>query len=147
MVSFRRPWLSRLVVVVFLPVIAALAGCSTGYVPAGYQGGYSDAALGGGMHRIAFSGNAYTSSAYVNDMALLRAAEVAAREGYSYFTIVQSSDGSRVYGVPDGPYGSGGTTIISKPRSQMIIKTSNTNSDASFEARSVISQTRARYGM
>jgi hypothetical protein len=55
-----------------------------GYI---YSGGYSDTKIQEGIYRISFEGNSFTTSSRAADLAILRSAEVALRDGYRYFTI------------------------------------------------------------
>lgn len=146
-------------------IMATLAGCASGYRPAGLGGGYSDSPLGNGMYRVSYTGNAYTDPGYAADMAMLRAAEVALAGGYRYFSIVQSGNDSRVgsYTAPSTvnvtnlpAIGSGyqtisvtggQTTVFSKPSSNMIIKGHKEKREHTFSARRVISSTKVNYGL
>lgn len=78
-----------------LPAIAALllSACATGYEKAGLAGdGFDDAQLAPDTFRIKFTGNEMTSTDRAHDFALLRAADLTLKAGYSYFAIVNESN-------------------------------------------------------
>jgi hypothetical protein len=68
--------------------ILALGACATGYQPEGFSGGFSEVPVAADAYQISVKGNGYTSSAKVNEMALLRAAELAKTNGYNHFVIL-----------------------------------------------------------
>lgn len=95
------------------PLIAAglaallLAACAT--APTIYRSaassptavGYSEYRLEAGRYRVTFQGGAGASEAQVADYALLRAAELALRDGYDWFRIADRS--TTVRGGEPGP--------------------------------------------
>jgi hypothetical protein len=82
---------SNLLKVLILGVFLTVAGCATGYYPAGWDGGYADLQVASGVFRVSFQGNYYTSGDQVRDMALLRAADIAIQNGAPYFQVMPVS--------------------------------------------------------
>ncbi len=71
-------------------------GCATAYRPAGSgDKGYSDMQLGPNEFDIMFKGNGQTTAEKVADFAVLRAAEVAGANGFSWFAIIGPERRSR----------------------------------------------------
>ncbi len=81
----------------------ALAGCSTGYGPSGLTGGYEETQLAPNVWRVSFTGNGYTSQEQTQDFALLRSAELAVKNGYSYFGFAAASVRANSGGVITTP--------------------------------------------
>ena len=78
----------------------ALAAC-TSYTPAGQGvaglfGGFDETPLAQDAYRINASGNAYTSRAKTNAIAMVRAAELAREKGYEKFLILSFDEWSKV---------------------------------------------------
>ena len=114
-------------------------GCATGYQKNGMSGGYTETRLGENIFMVTFRGNGFTSSEKASDFALLRSAELALENGYSYFEIVDanshistssyttpttSTTTANAYGYGNYAYGTARTTTyggqtynISKPSS------------------------------
>jgi len=96
------------------------SGCAgTGYHAVGFTGGYTDVKIQDGIFRVSFRGNSFISKDKVQNLALLRSAEVALENGYSYFVVLEGESGtnqvlyttpmtSRTYGTVN-TYGSSGT--------------------------------------
>jgi hypothetical protein len=80
--------------VILFAVTTLLWGCATGYRQQGLTGGFSESQLRENIFKISFEGNAYTSSGQAADYCLLRSAEVAMENGFSYFVIAQSQGAS-----------------------------------------------------
>lgn len=83
----------------------ALAACTTTptvYGPAGPQArvGFTDYRIESGRYRVTFSGGPGAPMNQVADYALLRAAEVALRDGYDWFRVVDRQDSMN--GQPSG---------------------------------------------
>ena len=83
-----------------LIAVVALAGC-TSYTPAGegvagFFGGFNETPLAQDAYRINASGNAYTSRAKTNAIAMVRAAELARENGYERFLILSFDEWSKV---------------------------------------------------
>jgi uncharacterized protein (UPF0333 family) len=118
-------------------------GCATGYQKSGMAGGYTETRLGENIFMVNFRGNGFTSSEKASDFALLRSAELALENGYSYFEIVDanshtssssyttpttSTTTANVYGYGNYAYGTARTTTyggqtynVSKPSSSRTI--------------------------
>ncbi len=73
---------------------ALVSGCASMYSPKGMFNGYSDVQLGKDMFQISFQGDGYDSRERVSDFALLRSAEVALENGFSYFIVGITADNS-----------------------------------------------------
>src|ERR1700687_6234016 len=93
-----------LVILITLPV-----GCATDYKSQSFRGGYSEVRLDENVFNVRFAGNAYTSPEKAADFCLLRCAEIAIANGYSYFFIVDSSHYAKqsTYTTPTTSYTSG----------------------------------------
>jgi uncharacterized protein YceK len=76
-------------------VLLALAGCATVYQPAGATGGFSETQRGDNIYLVRFEGNGYTKAAQVEDMVLLRAAELTIAKGFTFFAILHEDASSR----------------------------------------------------
>lgn len=79
-------------IAVCLILILLLSGCSTPYQEKDFFGGFEEIQLDDNLWRIRFKGNAFTSQDEVRDLTLLRASEIALRNGYSYIAIVSDRD-------------------------------------------------------
>lgn len=70
-----------------------LSGCATNYQKKGFWGdGFSETRLNENVFQVSFKGNSSTDKERVQDFALLRSAELALKNGYKYFVIVESKD-------------------------------------------------------
>jgi hypothetical protein len=103
---------------------ALLAGCATPYSSSGFLGGYSDTALAPDVYRISFQGNGYTSQERTQDFAILRAADLTLSHGYSYFGIINQTEGGRsaVINTPGQSY----TYVNAQRFGNMVYGTANT---------------------
>lgn len=72
----------------YLLVTMLLASCATGYHSPSYSGGYTDKILGDGYYSVNFSANGYTSKQRAEDLALLRACELARSGNYKRFDLI-----------------------------------------------------------
>lgn len=68
--------------------------CSTTYQPSGFTGGFEETVLAPDVVRVVFAGNGYTSRQKTQDLALLRAAELAKKAGYKYFILLNEETSS-----------------------------------------------------
>lgn len=104
---------------ILLCVSAFLVGCATQYQKYSFSGGYTDVKIQDNIFKVSFYGNAYISKDNVQNFALLRSAEVALENGYSYFVVLEGESGtnqmlyttpmtSRTYGTVN-TYGNSGT--------------------------------------
>lgn len=71
-------------------LIILITGCASPYKPHGLGGGYSETQLNDNVFRVSFRGNGYTSQERASDYSLLRAAELAKKNGFSYFIVVDN---------------------------------------------------------
>jgi hypothetical protein len=83
---------------ILIPLIVALSSCATGYYKEGlFTNGYSDLRSGQDIFVITFRANEHTSEKVVKKYALRRAAEVARKNGYCYFTVLDElTDGKHL---------------------------------------------------
>lgn len=65
-----------------------VVGCATGYHRNGLTGGFSETMLSYNTFQVNFSGNGFTNGQRVADFALLRSAELALKNGFDFFQIV-----------------------------------------------------------
>jgi len=71
-------------------VLMALAGCATTYQDgSGWTGGFSEVQLDKNVFKVSFNGNAYTSIERVEELALLRGADLTLQHGFSYFVVTE----------------------------------------------------------
>ena len=120
-----------------------VAACATSYKPVTMSGGYSDVRLDANVFRVSFQGNGFTSASRVEEMTLLRSADVAMRNGFTHFIIVDARAGadyatvavpaqayttgtanvigSTVYTNATTTYTGGGTYVIARPSSSNTI--------------------------
>jgi len=72
-----------------LPLLVALAatGCATKYQSSGIAGGFTETRLSENTWRVAFRGNALSKSDRTDDLAMLRAADVALQHGYGFIKV------------------------------------------------------------
>jgi hypothetical protein len=66
-------------------------GCATTYQKSGFGGGYSETQLDINVFKVSFRGNRHTDKERVADFTLLRSAELALKNGYQYFAIINSN--------------------------------------------------------
>jgi hypothetical protein len=89
-------------IVPFIVGALMLAGCATPYQKLGDTGGYLQEKLAEDAYRITFRGNGFTNQQRAHDFALLRAAEIGGKLGFSHFTIEGEGDCSRTTTVDLG---------------------------------------------
>lgn len=80
-----------------------LAGCSTPYGPSGLLGGFEETQLAPNAWRVSFTGNGFTTQEQTQDFVLLRSAELALKNRYSYFGFASESVRTTPGGVIGGP--------------------------------------------
>jgi hypothetical protein len=85
-----------------LLAVLLLGGCSTPYQENGFTGGVTAVRVSADVWRIEASGNGYTSSATIQDYALLKSAETTKAAGGTHFVVVDGKDTSAT-GVYTGP--------------------------------------------
>ena len=158
--------------ITFAVLALLLASCATGYQEKGLTGGFSETQLGENIFRVSFNGNAYTSMERAADFTLLRSAELAVENGFSYFVIIdedqstelstyttptQSHTTANVYGSGNYATGTATTTttggqtyVYSKPRSTNTIVCLHDKDQASgivYDSSFVIKSIREKYGL
>jgi hypothetical protein len=95
---------------------AVLGACTTPYPP--YHQPYAETRISADRVRITYSGRRGEHPARVEDMALLRAADLAAQGGYSWFLVENRfTERSGSYGYSPGPHISIGGSNVSFGRS------------------------------
>jgi len=82
------PLNSFIICLLLISSLFLLSGCKTPYQRLNVEGGYTDTQLQDNLFRVRFSGNEFTSPEEVSDLALLRCAELAIENGYTYFSIM-----------------------------------------------------------
>ncbi len=92
----------------FSLIIVFLSSCATPYQKEGALGGFSETQLDENVFQVTFRGNAYTNRERTVEFTLLRSAELALKNGYSYFAIIDSSKYTQTssYTTPTTTYGS-----------------------------------------
>jgi hypothetical protein len=78
-----------------LIVVIFTCGCATSYHSSGFTGGFRDTRLAPDLFRVSFQGNGYTSPDRAQDLSLLRAADLAVENGFSYFAVVDENNSMR----------------------------------------------------
>jgi hypothetical protein len=73
----------KIFVTFFLPLF--LCACATAYQPKGATGGFTEVQLDTNVFKVSFQGNAYIKADEVEDLALLRSAELTLKNGFSHF--------------------------------------------------------------
>lgn len=109
-----------------LLLMAALAGCATGYQSSGFTGGFSETQLDVNMWRVSFKGNGYTSADRAEEMTLLRCADLAQQNGFTHFAIVAAGTRSDAFVVNTMPSTSTTTGTVSHAYGSTYNYTANT---------------------
>jgi hypothetical protein len=101
------------IVITFIALLS-IHSCTPSYSTKGFYGGYSDTQLSDNMFRVSYYGNGYTGYEYVDDMALLRSADLALQNGFFFFEIMSdvSDETIATYKTPTQAYSNGNTTNI-----------------------------------
>jgi hypothetical protein len=101
------------IVITFITLFSIYA-CTPAYSTKGLYGGYSDTKLSDNMFRVSYYGNGYTNYEYVDDMALLRSADLTLQNGFFYFAIMSdvSDETIGTYKTPTQAYSNGNHTNI-----------------------------------
>jgi hypothetical protein len=149
-----------------------LSGCATSYQPKSFTGGYSETRLREDIFEVSFRGNGYTSRERAADFSLLRSAELAIENGFSYFIIINSEKDASVstytspstshttlnaYGSGQHMYGNAATTTyagqtyyVSKPGATnriLCFRQKPENDAIVFEAQFIVNSIRTKYGL
>ena len=119
----------------FILFLILISSCSTPYQKSGLTGGYKEYVLGDSTFKITARGNAFTSLEKVQNIVLVRSAELCSK--YDDVVEVISSNSrfkTNLYSTPSQPvttYGSnqtstvyygGSTGTVSKPRAEIVFK-------------------------
>lgn len=72
-----------------------LVGCTT-YKPEGFTGGFAEMKLSENVFQVTARGNAFAGSREIQEMALLRSAEVVLANGFRYFELAKSTNEIKV---------------------------------------------------
>lgn len=118
---------------VALAAAVLIAGCSTPYQESGLAGGVSATPLSQTIYEIRARGNGFTGSETNRDHALLKAAEVCLRNGFTHFIPLSDEQTTRKSFIANNTYSTccfgytctttgGGVTPVSKPSSDMTIQ-------------------------
>lgn len=78
------------------------------------MGGYSETKLAPDTVRVVFRGNTSTRKERAQDLALMRAADLALQAGFPFFTVIEEVSGGR----QDSPKGA----TISMPKSEILVR-------------------------
>jgi len=73
--------------------VVALAGCATKYQANSFWlgGGFTETQLDANVYRVSFHGNEFTSPERTQELVLLRSAELAIKNDFSHFAIVDAN--------------------------------------------------------
>jgi len=150
--------------------ITLLAGCATPYQKQGLMGGFEETQLAPNVWRVSFKGNGYTSTERVEDLVLLRSAELTLQSGFTHFGLAASrvgasqsayttpvtttttanvtAYGNSAYGTANS-YSSGGNTyFVSKPSANNVVVMFKGQPDAAgmvFDARFICNSVGPKY--
>lgn len=152
-------------------IMLCLQACATSYQSNGFSGGYSETQLDENVFKVSFRGNGYTRRDRVADFTLLRSAELALKNGYNYFVVIDSGSytttsthttpittntTANAYGTGNNAYGNatstttGGQTYnISKPSSSNTIVCFEEKPESSFSynAKFIYKSITEKYGI
>lgn len=153
-----------------LAAILLLSACQTAYRSNGLTGGHSSTQLDEDKFLVYFRGNGFTSSEKVTDLALLRCAEIAKKNGYKYFEILDSKNaastayistpqqsqsqhtltsyGNNLYGVK-GSTTSGSQTLypVNRHNTSILIQLSNDKTAASLNSEFISKSIKKKYNI
>jgi hypothetical protein len=150
-------------------LVVALGGCATGYQSSGFSGGFSETQLAPDVFRISFAGNGFTSGERAQDFAMLRAADLSVKHGFTHFAVINEANsmarqtittpgqsyttgnvnvvGGRAYYSAQSTYVPGANIDVFKPRSGLLIRCfrGQPKGTYGFDARFLQSSIRAKY--
>jgi hypothetical protein len=86
----KKRHMKNIILVIFISTF--IQSCATTYQKSGFTGGYSETQLDVNLFKVSFIGNGYTGRERVTDFTLLRSAELALKNGYQYFAIIDSNN-------------------------------------------------------
>jgi hypothetical protein len=90
----------------------ALAGCATRYRAEGPVGGFRETPLAQDAYRVEVRGNALAGARWVNDAALVRAAELTRRAGFRSFVLLNDAGMPRTMGAAPSAPGFYDTAVV-----------------------------------
>lgn len=113
-------------------LLAALGGCATAYRPSPLGDGYRERLLGPGLWQVTGSANGFSRPGLGTDIALYRAAELAASAGFAYFQIL---DGDYDAGTITSTAFGGGAAYVGDRQTLKIRAVSDAEAPLACEAR------------
>jgi hypothetical protein len=153
-------------------IVSILAGCATAYQAQSFSGGFTETQLDTNIFKISFKGNGYTSPERAEEMALLRSADIALKNGFTHFAIIdgrsradyatfttptQSNTNANVTLAGNTAYGRATTTtfggqsfLITKPSATNTIMCFNGKPDVQglvYDAKFVFNSLAQKYGV
>lgn len=93
----------RATVSIVMATALLVVGCATTYQASDFTGGYEHERLAEDQYIVSFRGNGFTSATRSRDFAMLRAAEIGLRLGYTYFVVDTVDDRGRADSTASGP--------------------------------------------
>lgn len=127
---------------VFLLSVLLCGGCATGYDSSNVlMGGYSETKLAPDMVRVVFRGNSSTRKERAQDLALMRAADLALQAGFPYFTVLEELNDTR--------RAASGGVPISMPKSEILVQfiKDKPAGGVTFDAAYLIKSVREKYNL
>lgn len=126
--------------IILLPLLFA---CATPYQKKGFRGGWTDSQISENTFKISFKGNASTKQERVEELALLRAADLTLNNGYKYFILMSDKGSTKM------SYSVIGNNIYedAEHTAVILIKMTNYNTESALDAASVKRNISAKYGI
>lgn len=130
-------------------IVSVLAGCATAYQAQNFSGGFTETQLDTNIFKVSFEGNGYTSPERAEEMALLRSADIALKNGFTHFAVIdgrsradyatfttptQSNTNANVTLAGNTAYGRATTTTFGG-QSFLITRSSATNTIMCFNGK------------
>lgn len=81
--------------IIIILLVILLVACATAYQPMSSTGGFYHQKISENAYIIGFRGNGFTDARRANDFALLRAAEIGSKLGYTHFVVEVTLDKSK----------------------------------------------------
>lgn len=148
-------------------VAMAMTGCATTYQPEAFTGGFTEIQMSENVWRVSFSGNGFTRRNEVEEMAMLRSAELTLLKGYRYFAFLDSRTSIERHSIPQSStsyttgninsfgnfqgttrtYG-GGSMNITKPSANNTVVMFKSNAEANailYDARTICNSLATKY--
>jgi hypothetical protein len=99
--------------IVAIILVVFLSGCATPYQPAGFAGGFAEVQLDNDVWRVSFKGNGYTDLDRVEELVMLRSAEIALANGFTHFAFSSAKTDKNI--------GTINREIITEPSANSIV--------------------------